>query len=100
MSEGKVAIHYGSVNDPWIEFFVLVAAERMDEAEAAARRAVDEYWASDDQCYGDVVEQKLNEAGIEYRLMLCEYDSTNDGPTEAWAVYCDSIYRQMPVIEI
>lgn len=44
MNEDKVAIHYGSANDPWIEFFVIVAAERMDEAEAAARRAVDEYW--------------------------------------------------------
>lgn len=42
----------------------------------------------------------MNEAGLEYRLMLCEYDSTADEPTEAWAVYCDSIYRQMPVIEI
>lgn len=43
MSEGKVAIHYGSANDPWIEFFAIVAAERMDEAEAAVRCAVDEY---------------------------------------------------------
>lgn len=100
MSGGKVAIHYGSANDPWIEFFAIVAAERMDDAETAVRRAVDEYWESDDQCYGDVVEQGLNEAGIEHRLMLCEYDSANDEPTEAWAVYCDSVYRQMPVIEI
>lgn len=100
MSEDKVAIHYGSENDPWIEFFAIVAAERMDEAEAAVRRAVDEYWESDDQCYGDVVELALNKAGLEYRLMLCEYDSTNDEPTEAWAVYRDNIYRQMPVIEI
>lgn len=100
MIEGNVALHYGSANDPWIEFFAIVAAEKTDEAEAAVRRAVDEYWESDDQCYGDVVEQKLNEAGISYRLALCEYDSTNDEPTEAWAVYCDSIYRQMPVIEI
>lgn len=100
MSKGNVALHYGSANDPWIEFFAIVAAERTDEAEAAVRRAVDEYWESDDQCYGDVVERVLNEAGVAYRLMLCEYDSTNDEPTEAWAVYCDSIYRKMPVIEI
>ncbi len=100
MSEGKVAVHYGSENDPWIEFFVIVAAEQMNEAKAAVRRAVDEYWESDDQCYGDVVELALNEAGLEYRLMLCEYDLVTDEPTEAWAVYCDSIYRQMPVIEI
>ena len=72
MSEGKVAIHYGSANDPWIEFFVIVSAERMDEAKAAVRRAVDEYWESDDQCYGDVVEWALNEADLEHRLMLCE----------------------------
>ena len=83
MSEGKVAIHYGSENNPWIEFFTIVAAERMNEAKAAARRAVDEYWESDDQCYGDVVKRALNESGVTYRLMLCEYDSTNDEPTEA-----------------
>lgn len=100
MSEGKVAIHYGSVNDPWIEFFAIVAVERMDEAEAAVRRAVDEYWESDDQCYGDVVEYALTEAGLEHQLVLCEYDSASDEPTEAWAVYCDNLRQQMPVIEI
>lgn len=48
MIEGNVALHYGSANDPWIEFFAIVAAEKTDEAEAAVRHAVDEYWESDD----------------------------------------------------
>ncbi len=100
MNDKKVAIHYSAALESWIEFFVIVDADDRDAAEAAARRAVDAYWKSDDLCYGDVVKSELEAAGLAYSLKLCEYDEASDEPTEKWAAECVAIYLRMPVVEI
>ena len=100
MDNNKVAIHYAAATNRWIDFFVIVDMEKEDAAESAVKRAVDAYWNSDDQCYGDVVMDELNKIGVEYQLKVCEYDSSDDEPTAAWTAYCNGIYKIMPVIEI
>lgn len=100
MSSSKVAIHYCSALNAWIEFFVIVDGDDADEAAAAVKRAVDSYWESDDQCYWDEAERELKETGLDYQLILCEYDPENDEPTNEWVARKTGIYQKMPVIEV
>lgn len=95
-----VAIHYASQNNAWIEFFVFVNKKDVDEAEAAARHAMDEYWNSDDLCYGDAIEAEMDRTGPPYRLKMCDFDEMTDEPTDEWKCYCTAVHSKVPVVDI
>lgn len=96
----QVAVHYAAHTSDWIECFVFTSEENAQEVGDAVRRAMNEYWDSDDLCYGDILEDELEKTGLPFKLVLCNFDDMTDEPTAEWEAYSAAVYQDTTVIEI
>lgn len=98
MSENMVAIRCKSELNPWMDCVMVVPQEQADSIEQDIMERMCGFERSD-SCYGDVMREIAQDAGIE-SLVLCDYDEDTDEPTDAWCEYCAALSQKMPVIEI
>lgn len=56
--------------NPWIDFVVEIPEEKELMAEAMIFAALERFWASDTECYGDLVEEMLESEGIEHAIVF------------------------------
>lgn len=98
MSENMVAIRCKSELNPWMDCVMVVPQEQADSIERDIMERMCGFERSD-SCYGDVMREIAQDAGIE-SLVLCDYDEITDEPTDAWCEYCAGLSQKMPVIEI
>ena len=96
----QVAIHYAANTSDWIECFVFAGEENAQEVGEAVRRAMNEYWDSDDLRYGDILEDELEKTGLPFKLVLCDFGDMTDEPTAEWKAYSAAVYQDTTVIEI
>ena len=96
----QVAVHYAAHTSDWIECFAFTSEENAQEVGEAVRRAMNEYWGSDDLCYGDILEYELEKIGLPFKLVLCDFDEMTDAPTAEWGAFSAAVYRDTTVIEI
>lgn len=98
MSENTVAIRCKSEMNRWMDSVMIVPQEQADNIEQKIKERMRGF-ERNGSCYGDVMREIAQAAGIE-SLALCDYDESTDEPTDAWCAYCASLSQKMPVIEI
>lgn len=91
---GKSIVRRFSIMNPWIDFVVVVEPDDVAETEITLDTAMDEYWESDFEAYGDVVERHLGIAGIKYEIVYHDPYDESDEYEMAWETYLDSLYAQ------
>lgn len=90
-----VAIRCSSDTNHWMDGIIIIPRERLDETKKRLQERFADLWEQEGT-YGDII----HDVAEEYEYALCDYDETTDEPTKAWEAYCNSIYRQMEVIEM
>ena len=94
ITSGKSIVRYFSSMNPWVDFVVLVDSEKLDMAKSIVKRSMDEYWNSDSEAYGDVVERALNAEGIDYTIIYHDSFEESDEYETIWNAYLDAVYKQ------
>lgn len=98
MSEKRVAIRCKSDTNRWMDSVMVVPREQADDIEQSIKERMRGF-ERNGFCYGDVMRELAQDAGIE-SLALCDYDESTDKPTDAWREYCADLSQRMPVVEI
>ena len=98
MSKNFVAIRCKSETNRWMDSVMVVPQERADDIERSIKEQMRGF-ERNGSCYGDVMREIAQAAGIE-SLALCDYDESTDEPTDAWREYCAGLSQKMPIIEI
>ena len=93
-SVGKSIVRYFSIINPWIDFIVIVNPNSARRAESTLDTAMNEYWESDFEAYGDIVEHYLRNANIQYEIVYHDPYDESDDYEKAWEAYLDSLYTQ------
>lgn len=83
-NNGFSSVRYYSWVNPWIDFIVLVQSSFEDRALEIVRNAMDEYWESDDMCYGDVVERWLLVSKIPYMIFYHSEEKQDEAYESEW----------------
>lgn len=91
---GKGIVRYFSITNPWMDFVVIVEKDEKEYVRQIIYEAMDEYWASDFEAYGDVVERNLTEANISFQIAYHNPQDESDEYEDAWERYLDSLYHQ------
>lgn len=88
LAEGTVGLRWFGVSNPWLDFVVFIRKENEAVAEKAILEGMDEFWDSNDLCYGDCVEWHLTKNGIVSFIFESleedEWGNTNDDEWEAF----------------
>ena len=63
----------------------------LDDVQKIVRESMEEYWLDDDLCYGDIVENKLNHAGIPYLVFYHNADDESEEYEEEWEAFINSL---------
>ena len=94
-----VALRWFSDMNPDMDCIVIVSAEDEDIAEEAIRTGVEEFWDSDDLCWGDCVVSALDERKVPHTILYMpgwgSYD-LGEFPAElddAWEAYLGSLEK-------
>lgn len=91
---GKRVIRYFSYTNLWIAFVVIVNEENAGDASQVIDEAMDEFWETDDICYGDLVEEKLRAANIEYIIIYHDPYLESEEYEDAWENYVASLISE------
>lgn len=92
-TEGKAIVRHFSLTNPWIDFIVVVDPSVKDDARYVINKAMEEYWNSDDDCFGDLVEEALKKAEIEYDIVYHDTYDESDEYEDAWEAYLSVLYE-------
>ena len=90
---GKAVVRHFSITNPWLDFVVLVDPKDKETTESIVQKSMDEYWDSDCDAYGDLVESNLSNAGIEFSIVYHDSSDESDEYEEIWESLLDGIYR-------
>ena len=87
----KSAIRYTSGFNEWIDFVIIVDNQYKDLVQQAINTAIDEFWNSDDECYGDCIEYYLNEASIPRMTFYYDPYGDIDEYDRTWEAFINDI---------
>ena len=79
---GFVGLRWYSIMNPWLDFVVFVREEESTKATNIITKAMDDYWESDNEAYGDLVEFRLKKANIPFWIL---YYPADDDAGDMWA---------------
>ena len=80
------AILYQSCCNHWMQaiihlddvgFNIVLAAQ-------AIRSGIDRLWDDEYDCYGEAIEDALQESGIQHEIEYCKYNPEDDTPLASW----------------
>ena len=83
-TNNMAAIRWFSDSNSWMDFFVFVPMEFKEKAAEIIPMAMHEYWDSDDDCYGDLVEWYLSKENIPFFVIYHSCDDETDEYEDAW----------------
>lgn len=84
-------IRYESLENPWIDFIVVVKKEDLEKAKRVILDAVDEYWNSEWECYGNCVENRLKYEQIKYFMFYYDDENTDEQYDLFWENFAENI---------
>ena len=87
------SVQYFSMTNPWIDFIILVEADNVNMSARVVDKCMDEYWDSDDLCYGDIVEGALDSLRLPYTIIYHDADETDGIYESLWENILDSIRK-------
>lgn len=73
-----VGVRYFSWLNPFIDVCVFVPARFLERAREALSKAIDDYWSYEQECYGDCVELRFQNAEIPHVSRYIEWDYEGD----------------------
>lgn len=92
LAEGVIGLRYFSWTNDFIDFVVFVCEDDAEKTKQAIVEAMDEFWDSDDLCFGDCVYWQLKEHGIlPYRDIYIEQDDEGECDNDQWEAYLESL---------
>lgn len=85
----KIEINVTSEMNDWMDAtFTIINDKDWRKAHETLKKAWDAYWddpEAEDQCYGDWLENAMQEAGIEYEVTYAnDNEDDEDGSDECW----------------
>ena len=93
---GMGIARYYSVTNPWIDVLAIVFPKNAVRATEIMDNAMDAWWDDDKgQCYGDVIGDALDVAGIPHHLIFHDSDDESQEYEDAWDKYTDGLYAAM-----
>ncbi len=97
-SSGFSAVRYYSIMNPWLDFIVVFDEKKYQPQTIAGHimSAMNEYWESDDLCYGDLLEIRFKENNV-IDYMIIYHDDDDESPEyenawESWLKRFGTIY--------
>ena len=95
----KIAIRKYSMENPWIDFTVLISEEDEERAKEALDKASELMWSDEDEdgeeyywCFGDAVEYCLEHAHIEHRIVYPDdFDDYDEEYSEQYIEWFDNL---------
>lgn len=75
-----IGLRWFSMLNPEMDLVVFVRGSDRQKAGQAIRDGVNRFWDSNDECYGDCIEQELTDAGVPY---IAEYEHNKAGGDDA-----------------
>ena len=77
--DGKAVIRWYSTENPWMDFVVIVDKDDASRSSELIDDAIVSWWEDDNGfAYGDVVENALADAGIDYDIHYIDFEADTD----------------------
>jgi len=74
MTKSCIGIRYFADMNPWIDFVVFADEKHKSTIRKCILEAIDEFWESDNTCYGDALSKHLLECGLSNKCYILYYE--------------------------
>ena len=93
--KGKSIIRKFSDENYWIDYVVIVPKQFEERAVYLINEAYDDFWETDCEAYGDLVEEYLEKAGIPFDVIYHDPDEEDlySEYEESWENFIDSLNK-------
>lgn len=98
LEDDMAFIRYCSFLNTWLDFVVITTKDNIEGATAVVDEAMNEYWNSDNDCYGDLVEQYLDDASIPATVLYHDSDDESEEYENAWEEFCAKLGTPVAVL--
>lgn len=96
----KEIVRYYSIINPWIDAVIIVNKNKKEETEKIVETAMKDFWKDywkevrEYECYGDIIIAYLEEAKIEFDIILHDSSDKSEDYEELWDNYISFLKRR------